>query len=182
MKTRNLLTLALLPVAIGVLACEGREADHDDMAADSAPAATDMTMNAPSTFDLNGLNDSGVGGDVAVAPAPSGGGAVITINLDASDEKAGTSHDHAAMVHSGTCDNVGAVVANLEPVQNTGAENGSSTTTVDLSTATLMDGQHVIAVHENGGDNPGAIVACVGLSGGEYGADNMNTMSDTTHM
>lgn len=182
MKTRKLMTLALLPVAIGVLACEGREAEHDEMAADSAAAATDMTTSAPASFDLNGVNESGVDGEVAVAPAPDGNGSVITINLNASDEKGGTTHEHAAMIHSGTCDNVGAVVANLEPVKNTGAESGSSTTTVDLSTTALMDGQHVIAVHENSGDTPGAIVACVDLKGSEYDSDNMNTMSDTTRM
>ncbi len=182
MKTRNYLTLALLPVAIGVLACEGREAQHEDIAADSAPAAADMTMNAPASFELNGLNESGIGGDVAVAPAPSGNGSVITINLNASDEKSGTTHEHAAMVHSGTCDNVGAVVATLDPVRNTGGENGSSTTSVDINTTTLMDGQHVIAVHENGGDNPGAIVACVALTGNQYDGNNMETMPDTTHM
>ncbi|MGH7658141.1 MAG: hypothetical protein ACREL6_07885, partial [Gemmatimonadales bacterium] len=177
MKMTKLMTLATLPVALGLLACEARDADDTaDMAADSAAMATEQIAPAPATFTLTAVENSGHSGEVIVASVP--GGALdqtsVTVTLNASPNMADTEHEHAAMIHSGTCDNVGAVVETLDPVKTEGGTTKTSTTEVNIPLTTITDGNHVVAIHQDSGDEPGAVVACAAVTGTGGYMDNMN--------
>jgi hypothetical protein len=65
-------------------------------------------------------------------------------------------------IHTGTCDNIGPVAFPLEPVN--AQQGGTSTSTINATAEQLMDGQHVIAYHEAGG-NPGRPVTCGEIRG-----------------
>lgn len=66
---------------------------------------------------------------------------------------------HPGHVHQGTCDKLGTVVAPLQAVERANG-NGTSTTTIQVPMATVMNGQHVVNYHAGTGANPMAPVAC----------------------
>ncbi|MBW3655679.1 MAG: hypothetical protein KY444_06205 [Gemmatimonadetes bacterium] len=66
---------------------------------------------------------------------------------------------HPGHIHSGTCDNLGPVVMPLQAVERANG-NGTSTSTVEVPIATVMNGQHVVNYHAGTGANPMAPVSC----------------------
>lgn len=163
MRTSKLLLLA---VPLALAACVADEpADDTAMADIEAPAAdmppppldTDMGMAGDtmagmgSRIAINALNDSGVSGNVELTPE--GSGTRVMVSLTGAPAGA-----HKGHIHEGTCANLGAVVQPLDDIQ----ASGSSTTTVNIPSATVMNGQHVIAYHTAGGD-PGQPIACAAI-------------------
>jgi hypothetical protein len=158
--------LFALPLALA--ACGGEAETEADTAvvvpAETAPAATPApAMPAESAMAgqtaggqsvaMNALNNSGVTGTAQVM-AHGEGESMVTVTL--MGQGTGT---HPGHIHSGTCDNLGPVVVPLENVvMNNG--QGTSTSTVKVPMATVMNGQHVVNYHAGSGDNPMAPVAC----------------------
>jgi hypothetical protein len=123
--------------------------------ADSAGAAGDTSHTSASnpTVQMAAIGNSGVSG-TAQLMEHGAGQTMVTVNLTGSGSGA-----HPGHIHSGTCENLGAVVAPLQAVERTNG-NGTSTSTVDVPLATVMNGQHVVNFHAGAGDNPMAPVAC----------------------
>ena len=88
---------------------------------------------------------------------PMGGQTEITVRL--SGPQSGTHQGH---IHSGTCDNLGPPVQPLEPVEVPQSGQGTSTTTVNIPPATVMNGEHLVAYHDAGG----APVVCAEIPAG----------------
>lgn len=176
MKLSRWWPLLAVPLALAACGMNDTEAEEDDptdgAAADSVattgtvtapPAAivttppADSAMAGASTagtgVTLNPVGGSGVSGDMSATA--SGGGVTVMVSLRGA-KGAGTHQGH---VHTGTCDALGGVVAPLQPVTTDAGGSGSSTSTVSVPVATLMNGQHVVSYHEAGG-NPGKSVAC----------------------
>jgi ABC-type glycerol-3-phosphate transport system substrate-binding protein len=163
MKIRRLCLLACVPLALG--ACGASDAAKETGEADSTSAPpTDTTAtvvplppdSAPHDtmrVALAAVNASGITGDAVVSGSGSGAQVVLTLR---GAKAAGT---HQAHVHSGTCAQPGPPVAPLQPVTVDASGTGSSTSTIDVGMAALMDGGHIVSAHEAGG-NPGAMIAC----------------------
>ena len=164
-RWNRLLALALvLPLA----ACAGEEEPEVDVEGDAletepAPPATgDMGAGMePMTISIEPLNDSGVTGEVTATHRMDS----VTVEVMLTGAPEGSLPAH---VHSGTCDNVGGVLAPL-----TRLEGGSSTTT--LAASQVGENQEaVVQVH----DASGQPIACADLRGhGGMGMDG-----DTTGM
>jgi hypothetical protein len=113
-------------------------------------------MAGGQTIPLQAIGGAPVSGSVQVSEA----GAATQVMLMVSGT--GAAGTHAAHIHTGTCDSPGGVVAPLESVTTDASGAGSSTSTVEVPMNTVMNGQHIVAVHEAGGD-PGAPVACAAI-------------------
>ena len=124
-------------------------------AAPAAPMDTAMAgqSSAANSVQMTALNNSGVTGQSQVM-AHGEGETMVTVNL--MGQGAGT---HPGHIHSGTCDKLGPVVVPLESVTLANG-TGTSTSTVKVPMATVMNGQHVVNFHAGSGDNPMAPVAC----------------------
>jgi hypothetical protein len=109
--------------------------------------------SAANSVQMMALNNSGVTGTTRVM-AHGEGETMVTVNL--MGQGSGT---HPGHIHSGTCDNLGPVVVPLESLTMAGG-NGTSTSTVKVPLATVMNGQHVVNFHAGSGENPMAPVAC----------------------
>ena len=175
MKARSLWVLACATLALAACNSDRGGASEDSATADSAAvgapgdtASATATSPLPAAQEnnqanqaaasqqqvpLEALGGSGITGNAALVPA--GGGYQVILTLGGG--RSGGAH--AAHVHTGTCDNLGGVVAPLQPVTTDASGGGSSTSVVNVPPATLLNGQHVISVHEAGG-NPGSPVAC----------------------
>lgn len=167
MKTTRLWLLAGLPFAL--VACGGNDTDAETDAgavmetADTAamapmPPAAPMdtaatAMAGGDTVQLSAVGGSGVGGQ-AVLTDMSGQTQVMVMLTGTSGT--GTHQGH---IHQGTCAAPGEVVAPLQPITADGSGGGTMTATVPVPMATVMNGQHIIAYHEAGG-NPGSPVVC----------------------
>lgn len=126
----------------------------DTARVDTASAVTDTALkNAARQVALAPVGNSGISGNATIVAA--GNGVSITVTLRGA-KGAGTHQGH---VHAGTCDAPGAAVAPLQPVTTDASGAGSSSTAVSLPLSAVMNGEHVIAYHEAGG-NPGKPVAC----------------------
>ncbi|HEV2146677.1 MAG TPA: CHRD domain-containing protein [Longimicrobiaceae bacterium] len=162
MKRSRLWMLALAPLAL--TACGGGEADAEadreavlkDTSAvtvspveGAAPADPGMAMGGENTVQLNPVGNSGVSGQAMLSDM--NGQTQVRVTLT------GAKGTHQGHIHQGTCDSPGPPVAPLEPVDATGGS--SSTATVQVPMSTVMNGQHIIAYHEVGG-NPGATIVC----------------------
>ncbi|HEY0036174.1 MAG TPA: hypothetical protein VGB66_05765 [Longimicrobium sp.] len=123
--------------------------------ADTAAAAGDTSHTSASnpTLQMAQLGNSGITG-TAQLMEHGAGQTMVTVNLTGSG-----SGSHPGHIHAGTCDNLGAVVAPLQTVERANG-NGTSTSTVEVPLATVMNGQHVVNFHAGAGDNPMAPVAC----------------------
>ena len=113
-------------------------------------------MGEAVTADFVSLADMGHEGQVTITPM----GNQTQVMVQLSGPMEGTHDGH---IHMGSdCDNLGSVVVPLESV-TMGADNmGSSTSTVDLDPMMVMDGNHLVAYHETGGD-PGTPVVCADI-------------------
>lgn len=124
-------------------------------AAPAAPMDTAMAgqSSAANSVQMMALNNSGVTGQTQVM-AHGEGETMVTVNF--MGQGSGT---HPGHIHSGTCDNLGPVVVPLESVTMADG-TGTSTSTVKVPLATVMNGQHVVNFHAGSGENPMAPVSC----------------------
>jgi hypothetical protein len=171
MKANRLFALTALPFALA--ACGG----GDEEVAEGT--ATDTTTAATATMDSAGGMAAPMAGDTGMAGAQAMGGAVtmnavggsgvtgqsqfmdhgggstmVTVNLTAQGNST-----HSGHIHTGTCDAPGDVVAPLQDVTLANG-TGSSSSTLQVPLATVMNGQHIVAYHASSGENPGAPVVC----------------------
>lgn len=121
----------------------------------TTPAESTMTGQSSATtpVQLAALNNSGVSGQAQIMEH---GAAETMVTVTLQGQGSGT---HPGHIHSGTCDQLGAVVAPLESVAMANG-TGTSTSTVKVSMGTVMNGQHVVNFHAGSGENPMAPVAC----------------------
>ena len=119
-----------------------------------APMADSAHTSASNpTVQLAQLGNSGISGQAQfMEHGP--GQTMVTVTLTGPGSGA-----HPGHIHAGTCDNLGAVVAPLQAVERANG-NGTSTSTVEVPLATVMNGQHVVNYHAGTGANPMAPVAC----------------------
>ena len=174
MKRSQLWVLCALPLT---LACGGGGEGGAEGGADTtaavvpaegaatvtpAPMPADSAMagqsSAPSAVQMTALNNSGVNGQTQVM-AHGDGETMVTVTLQG--QGSGT---HPGHIHSGTCDSLGPVVAPLESVTLANG-TGTSTSTVKVPLATVMNGQHVVNFHAGSGENPMAPVVCGAIPG-----------------
>lgn len=150
---RNLTTCMFAVLApLAFIACNRAEDEppiFDDPApaetpapAPAEPPATDM---GPMTAQLTPLNDTGITGEIEVRAE--GNRTQVTTRLSGAPPNV----THAGHIHSGTCANIGGVVAPLESIETRDDGTGESTSTVEIAPMTLMDGQHVVAYHTAAG-------------------------------
>lgn len=119
------------------------------------PAMGDSAHTSASnpSIQLAAVGNSGVSG-TAQLMEHGANQTMVTVSLTGTG-----SGSHPGHIHSGTCENLGAVVAPLQAVERANG-NGTSTSTVEVPIATVMNGQHVVNFHAGAGDNPMAPVAC----------------------
>jgi hypothetical protein len=121
----------------------------------TTPAESTMTGQSSATtpVQLTALNNSGVTGQAQIMEH---GAAETMVTVTLQGQGTAT---HPGHIHSGTCDQLGPVVAPLESVAMAGG-TGTSTSTVKVSMGTVMNGQHVVNFHAGAGADPMAPVAC----------------------
>ena len=183
-------TMAAAALVTGLAACETRE-PADDAAtttgrADTMAGSGADTMAGTGTMtdtsgragpgvridaELQALNNSGVSGSVGLTPDANG--TVVVLSVQPSDSMATGGRRHMAHIHSGSCDNIGAVVAPLDSVATDAPGGATSTTRVNLDVATIADGNHIVVVHAAGGE-PGRPVACAPIPA-RAGSDTTQT-------
>jgi hypothetical protein len=149
-----------LPLFLYFAACgeEQRPADDpfvDGVGADGGPLTTPPAapMDMDQRAQMQALQGSGVGGEVTVREM--GNQTQVMVRLTGGTANA----THPGHIHSGTCQNIGAVVQALEPITADASGAGTMTSTLDLPPATVMNGQHIVVYHGEGG-NP---VACAAI-------------------
>lgn len=166
MNTTRLWVLAALPFALA--ACGGGDdeaasgADTTAASMDTMTTTTSTTMPADtgmsgaqpmgSAVTMNAVGTSGVTGQAQFMDHS--GGTMVTVNLTAQGNTT-----HSGHIHTGTCDAPGEVVAPLQDVTLANG-TGSSSSTLQIPLATVMNGQHIVAYHQGQGANAGAPVVC----------------------
>lgn len=178
--------MAVASLAAAVAACESRTADDttmtgraDTMAQMGADTITQQQegMGERVSAELQPVNNSGASGEVNITPAD--GRMTVILTLDAGSaggaaDSAGQAQQHAAHIHTGTCENIGEVVAPLEAVP-TVAGRGTSTTLLGQELDQFADGNHVVAAHAAGA-TPGAPIVCAPIPAqGAQGSDTAQT-------
>ena len=166
MRMNRFWALAALPFALA--ACGGDDdVDGDDMTMDTTsvlppadagvattPMPGDTTMGAQgTTVAMNAVGGSGVSGQAQIMDHGQGQ-TMVMVNLTGQG-----SSTHSGHIHQGTCDSPGEVVVPLEDVTLANG-TGSSTSTVNVPMADVMNGQHIVAYHASSGASPGAPVVC----------------------
>lgn len=175
---RTTMTLAAAALTFGLAACETEGgADGADTAmmtggADTMSAMQQEGMGERMEIQFQAVNNSGVGGEVYLTPTGERTTVVVTLQPPAGADPSG--HTHMAHIHTGTCANIGTVVASLDTIVNDTSRGPTSTTVVDISLAALTDGNHLVAAHEAGG-TPGSPVVCAEIPAGMGGSDTAAT-------
>jgi hypothetical protein len=165
MKTRFWIVSAL-PLAFAACgggdAAEGGAADSTstvsaaptpEMNPAPAPAADSGAAPAAGMVAMNAVGASGVTGQVQVMDHGANE-SMIAVTLNAP----GTT-THSGHIHEGTCDAPGKVVVPLQDVTLANG-TGTSSTTIPVPLATVMNGKHIVAYHEKSGSEPGGPVVC----------------------
>jgi hypothetical protein len=170
MKATRLWVLTALPFALA--ACGGGDEEAVEGGADTTAMGTMTDTTAPMNTgtmpaDTGMAGAQGMGGAVTMnAAGGSGvtgqaqfmdhgsGSTMVTVNLTAQG-----SSTHSGHIHTGTCDAPGPVVVPLQDVTLANG-TGSSSSTIQVPLATVMNGQHIVAYHASSGENPGAPVVC----------------------
>ncbi|HVH11454.1 MAG TPA: hypothetical protein VM759_00310 [Longimicrobium sp.] len=185
MKATQLAALAMIICTMA--AC--RRAEHkNEMAADTMgampPAATTPAAPLPA--------DTGMG-------AAQGLGSAVTMNAVGNSGTTGEAHfsehsptqtmvratlsgqgtgAHGGAIHQGTCESPGTAVAPLQDITLANG-TGTSSSTIDVPLATVMNGQHVVVFHQGQGTS-GPAIACgaipmmtPGAAGGAAGTGAM---------
>lgn len=169
MNATRLFALTALPFALA--ACGG----GDDEAAEGGMAdTTSATMGATDTTTAMSTMpaDTGMGGAQAMGGAVTMnavGGSGVTGQAQFTGQGAQTmvmvtlnaqgSTTHSGHIHTGTCEAPGDVVVPLQDVTLANG-TGSSSSTIDVPLATVMNGQHIVAYHQGQGENAGGPVVC----------------------
>jgi len=148
----------LVVLCLVLAGCSRKEGDGQAGAAsDSAAPDTAVVAVAP----LPPPGDTAAPAVVVVALAPVGSsGTSGDANLA---DSAGTAQvvvhvvgaptgEHAEMIHSGSCDKIGPVVHQLQPVTVAGGGTGTATSSAPVPVMAISDGQHVVVVHGAGGE------------------------------
>ena len=91
------------------------------------------------TVTLEELNASGISG-TAWLTDNGDGTTTVSVELEGSPEGG----VHPAHIHEGSCPEVGAVVADIGPI-----EGGANETTVEMSLEDILGGEHAINVHKS---------------------------------
>lgn len=171
MKANRLFALTALPFALA--ACGGGDEEvaeggttdtttavmvtGDDATGTTTPMAGDTAMAGAQgmggAVTMNAAGGSGVTGQAQFMDHGSGS-TMVTVNLTAQGNST-----HSGHIHTGTCDAPGDVVVPLQDVTLANG-TGSSSSTLQVPLATVMNGQHIVAYHASSGDNPGAPVVC----------------------
>jgi hypothetical protein len=170
MNTTQLWVLAALPFALA--ACGGGDEAAEGGADTTAVGAVTDTTTAPmntgtmpadtgmsgaqamgGAVTMNAVGTSGVTGQAQIMDHGNGS-TMVTVNLMAQGNST-----HSGHIHTGTCDAPGDVVVPLQDVTLANG-TGSSSSTLQVPLATVMNGQHIVAYHASSGDNPGAPVVC----------------------
>ena len=186
MKTTRLWVLTALPFAL--TACGGGDdaaveggadttaatmTDTTTGSAGTMPAATDTGMAGAQPMGgavtLNAVGTSGVTGQAQIMDHGNNQ-TMVTVNLTAQGNST-----HSGHIHTGTCDAPGDVVVPLEDVTLANGA-GSSSSTLSVPLATVMNGQHIVAYHQSSGENPGAPVVCGAIPAMAAGATAGATM------
>ena len=163
MKSNRGWLLLALPIALA--ACGGDEGEGDTavltdtatMAPAATPAADTGMGTMPTTLALQAVGTSGASGPATVTP----NAAQTQVQVQLTGVTPGA---HPGHIHSGTCAAIGPVVHALPEITAGADGTGSAEATVPLDAATIMNGQHLISYHGEGG----APVAC-----GELAAHTM---------
>ncbi|HEX6910825.1 MAG TPA: hypothetical protein VF142_10535 [Longimicrobium sp.] len=166
MKAFRLWSLAAIPFALA--ACGGGD-DAAEGAADTTAASMDSMTTTTTTMPadtgmagaqamgsavtMNAVGGSGVTGQAQFMDH-GGGSTMVTVNLTAQGNTT-----HSGHIHTGTCDAPGDVVAPLQDITLANG-TGSSSSTLQIPLATVMNGQHIVAYHQGQGENAGAPVVC----------------------
>jgi hypothetical protein len=175
MRINRIFLLAVVPLIAAACA----DADRTGEMADSIAVAPDVDAGGSPTGDtitgdadagagmqatvaLNALQGSGVTGEATVAPEDAAGQTRVNVTLQAADAAGGVHQGH---IHQGTCASIGSVVVPLPPVTVAGG-TGTATSSVAVDAMSVMDGNHVVAYHQAGG-NPGAPAVCGEIPGHE---------------
>ena len=158
MKTNRGWLLLALPLVLA--ACGGDEADTAAEGLDTATVATGTADTAahdmaamPTTVAMQPVGNSGVTGQATLTPT----GAQTQVQVQLTGLTPGA---HPGHIHSGTCAAPGPVVQALPEITAGADGSGSADTTLALDPATVMNGQHIIAYHGEGG----APVVCAELT------------------
>lgn len=159
--------LACLPLALAACGENDPDVDTDEavvletadtgaMATMPPPAAMPMDtgMAMHNQVMMNPVGNSGVSGSATLADA--NGQVQVAVQLTGFQPNTA----HAGHIHQGTCDSPGSVVAPLQEITAGADGAGSMTTTVQVPMNTVMNGQHIIAYHERGGEDHGPPVVC----------------------
>lgn len=140
------------------------------MATGTTPMSTDTTMAGAQpvggAVTMNAVGTSGVTGTAQIMDH-GGSQTMVTVNLTAQGNTT-----HGGHIHTGTCEQPGPPVVPLQDITLANGA-GSSSSTVDVPLATVMNGQHIIAYHERAGDNPGSPVVCGAIPAQQGGTTGM---------
>jgi len=148
MRIYKLSVIAVLPFFLA--ACPDADRDRDPMVNDTVavdtPATAEHQVGDEETVTLGDLRDSGVTGNARFTVMSQNETEVM---LEVADGPPNSSMQ--AHIHRGTCDNPGQAVHDLEAVSTDAEGRGVSTTTVNARLASIMDGNHIIAAHDEAG-------------------------------
>jgi hypothetical protein len=181
MKATRLWVLAALPFAL--VACGGGDEAAEETAETSATTSMDSAVTTPMPMDsgmtgttpmgnavtMNAVGTSGVTGQ-ATFMEHGQGQTMVTVNLTAQGNST-----HSGHIHTGTCDAPGSVVVPLQDVTLANG-TGSSSSTIEVPLATVMNGQHIVAYHAGSGESAGAPVVCGQIPAQTGGAAATGTM------
>lgn len=120
------------------------------------PMDTGMAGMGAQTVEMQALANSGVTGRASLTES----GTQTQVMVQLMGTPGNTTHQ--GHIHQGTCASPGSVVVALQPITTDATGAGSMTTAVDVPIATVMNGQHIVAYHEAGG-NPGQPVVCAAI-------------------
>jgi hypothetical protein len=163
---RSLTTLSLalvLPFALAACAPADDEAPVDEAGAPAEtpapttpPAATTGMDEMQAAF--TPIGESTLGGEVRIDDENDGQATRVAVTITGSTAGA----VHQGMIHSGTCDAPGGVVAQLDPITIGEDGTGTATTTANVATMTVANGSHIVVYHAADG-SPGAPVVCAAI-------------------
>ena len=168
MMARKLWVLGALPLMLA--GCGGGEAEQEGVepvVIDPATAPTAAPSTAPmdagmeagtaqmgDQVQMTPVSNSGVSGEGMISEA--GQQTQVMVRLTGLQPNSG----HAGHIHQGTCDNMGSAVVPLQDITAGADGAGTMTTTVSVPMMTVMNGQHLIAYHQDAGQNHGPTIVC----------------------
>ena len=144
-------------ITLAACGATDEERDTTDTAVDAAGAGAvdvDALVRTQQMVRLTPRFGSPLIGEAMLAP--SGERTEVVLRLMG----APGSGTHASHIHRGSCEQQGEVVAPVGDVVVDASGTGSTSATLDLPLATVMNGQHYIQAHESVSPDPGQPIAC----------------------